>query len=191
MTPEISRRCPACGASVREADAMFCPECGKALSNRAQDTASEAEDSASVATEPAAVENFNVSESTEQATEVRTEAHPDAAPVENSALNESVSEQEPGVATEGEAAKPAPAERKSAAGNPRRIAGRTRDTLHRASTAARGVIEDEVKRVERIRTVSTTVIEEASYDPSLRFVLVAVGLFVVFIILLVLSKVMG
>jgi hypothetical protein len=35
------------------------------------------------------------------------------------------------------------------------------------------------------------VIEEASYDPSLRFVLVAVGLFVVFLILLVLSKLMG
>jgi len=33
--------------------------------------------------------------------------------------------------------------------------------------------------------------EEASYDPSLRFVLVALGLFIVFIILLVLSKVMG
>jgi len=37
----------------------------------------------------------------------------------------------------------------------------------------------------------TAMIEEAHYDPSLRFVLVALGLFVVFIILLVLSKVMG
>jgi hypothetical protein len=33
--------------------------------------------------------------------------------------------------------------------------------------------------------------EEASYDPSLRFVLVALGLFVVFLVLLLLSKVMG
>jgi len=79
--------------------------------------------------------------------------------------------------------------------HPQRIAEKTRETLHRASAvasdAARGVIEEPVKRVERIRHASTHVIEEASYDPSLRFVLVALGLFVVFLILLVLSKVMG
>src|SRR5262245_39620088 len=28
--PKISRRCPACGASIRER-AFFCPQCGKAL----------------------------------------------------------------------------------------------------------------------------------------------------------------
>jgi hypothetical protein len=79
--------------------------------------------------------------------------------------------------------------------HPHSIAEKTRETLHRASAvasaAARGVIEEPVKRVERIRHASTHVIEEASYDPSLRFVLVALGLFVLFLILLVLSKVMG
>jgi predicted nucleic acid-binding Zn-ribbon protein len=68
---------------------------------------------------------------------------------------------------------------------------RTRERLHRASNAARGALEDNVKRVEKIHHVSTAMFEEASYDPSLRFVLVALGLFVVFVILLVLSKVMG
>ena len=68
---------------------------------------------------------------------------------------------------------------------------RTRASLHRASTAARGALEDNVKRVEKIHHVSTAMIEEAHYDPSLRFVLVALGLFVVAIALLVLSKVMG
>ena len=68
---------------------------------------------------------------------------------------------------------------------------RTRETLHRASTMARGAIEDNVKRVEKIHHVSTVMLEEATYDPSLRFVLVALGLFVVFVILLILSKVMG
>jgi hypothetical protein len=63
--------------------------------------------------------------------------------------------------------------------------------LHRASTAARGALEDNVKRVEKIHHVSTAMFEEAHYDPSLRFVLVALGLFLVFVILLVLSKVMG
>ena len=68
---------------------------------------------------------------------------------------------------------------------------RTRETLHRASNVARGAIEDNVKRVEKIHQVSSVMLEEATYDPSLRFVLVAVALFVLFIILLVLSKVMG
>ena len=68
---------------------------------------------------------------------------------------------------------------------------RTREKLQRASNKARGALEDNVKRVEKIHHVSTVMLEEATYDPSLRFVLVAVGLFVVFVILLVLSKVMG
>jgi len=68
---------------------------------------------------------------------------------------------------------------------------KTRETLHRASTAARGAIEHNVQRVKKVEHVSAVMLEEASTDPSLRFVLVALGLFVVFIILLVLSKVMG
>ena len=68
---------------------------------------------------------------------------------------------------------------------------RTRETLHRASNVARGAIEDNVKRVEKIHHVSSVMLEEAHYDPSLRFVLVALGLFLVFVLLLVLSKVMG
>jgi hypothetical protein len=72
---------------------------------------------------------------------------------------------------------------------------RTRGRLHRASSVAssvaRGALEDNVKRVEKIHHVSTAMLEEAAYDSSLRFVLVAFGLFIVFVILLVLSKVMG
>jgi len=66
-----------------------------------------------------------------------------------------------------------------------------RGPLHRASNVARGAIEDNVKRVEKIHQVSSVMLEEATYDPSLRFVLVAVGIFVLFVVLLVLSKVMG
>ena len=68
---------------------------------------------------------------------------------------------------------------------------RTRETLQRASQRTRGAIEDNVKRVEKIHHASSAMIEEATYDPSLRFVLVALGLFLLFIALLVLSKVMG
>ncbi len=68
---------------------------------------------------------------------------------------------------------------------------KARDSLHRASTATREALADNVKRVEKIRHVSSAMIEEATYDPSLRFVLVALALFVVFLVLLLLSKVMG
>lgn len=46
-------------------------------------------------------------------------------------------------------------------------------------------------RVDKLRKASTGVIEQASYDPSLRFLLVAGGLFVLFILLLVMSKMLG
>jgi hypothetical protein len=68
---------------------------------------------------------------------------------------------------------------------------KAREGLHRASTATRGALADNVKRVDKIRHVSSVVLEEATYDPSLRFVLVALGIFIVFLVLLLLSKVMG
>ena len=46
-------------------------------------------------------------------------------------------------------------------------------------------------RVEKLRKVSSVVIDQAAYDPSLRFLLVAAALFLLFLILLILSKVLG
>ena len=46
-------------------------------------------------------------------------------------------------------------------------------------------------RVEEIKKVSTVMIHQAAYDPSLRFLLVAAGLFLLFLVLLILSKVIG
>lgn len=54
-----------------------------------------------------------------------------------------------------------------------------------------GVAENVRERVEKIRHVSSVVIDQAAYDPSLRFLLVAAVLFVLFLILLILSKVIG
>jgi len=149
MLPEISHRCTSCGAAVREREALFCPECGKALKDTSPAPAPAEPDrivqNATVATPESDRPTFSAP--------ARVEPNPSS--------------------------------------HPQRIADKTRETLHRASAAARGVIEEPVKRVERIRHASTHVIEEASYDPSLRFVLVALGLFIMFLILLVLSKVMG
>lgn len=54
------------------------------------------------------------------------------------------------------------------------------------------VHEDRVRgRVEKLRKVSSVVIDQAAYDPSLRFLLVAAVLFLLFLVLLILSKVIG
>jgi hypothetical protein len=61
-----------------------------------------------------------------------------------------------------------------------------------APPAAPRVHEDGVlARVEKIRKVSSVVIDQAGYDPSLRFLLVAAVLFVLFLVLLIFSKVIG
>lgn len=46
-------------------------------------------------------------------------------------------------------------------------------------------------RVEKLRKGTSIVIDEASYDPSLRFVLIAGVLFLLFVVLLILSKWIG
>jgi len=60
---------------------------------------------------------------------------------------------------------------------------------YRAGPPPRELIDDDrVNRVEKFRQMSTAVIDEAAYDPSLRFLLVAAALFVLFLILLLLSE---
>ena len=77
-------------------------------------------------------------------------------------------------------------------GAPDSPSGRTRTTMHRATSAAKAGFEDNVLApVEKLRKVSSIVIDQAGYDPSLRFLLVAAGFFLVFLLLLVLSKVIG
>ena len=60
-----------------------------------------------------------------------------------------------------------------------------------APIARHGVAENVRERVEKIRHVSSVVIDQAAYDPSLRFLLVAAALFLLFIVLVILSKVIG
>src|SRR5256884_2903035 len=163
MTPEILHRCESCGAIIREA-AMFCPECGKPLAVTKPE-------------EPDLNDEASAGPSTAAAASTSEQSMPSSG-VENHAANADQAK------ADSEPVKAATSERHGAR-------ERTRETLHRASTAARGAIERPVKQVEKIHHVSTVMLEEAHYDPSLRFVLVALGLFVLFVILLVLSKVMG
>lgn len=156
--PEISHRCPSCGASTRDfgEGVLFCAECGQAL---AASEKVENETGKTGAPDPGAT--ASVSSPTIDSNKAKTDS-------------------------------PAVVEKAPAGTHERATAReRTRETLQRASQRTRGAIEGNVKRVEKIHQVSSVMLEEATYDPSLRFVLVALGLFVLFVILLVLSKVMG
>jgi hypothetical protein len=170
MTPEILHRCESCGVAVRERDALFCPECGKPLAVTEQEESD-------LNVKPSAESSIGTAASTAEQVVPASSGEPGTAePDQVVAFGPARVESEP--------ARAATFERHGAR-------ERTRETLHRASTAARGAIERPVKQVEKIHHVSTVMLEEAHYDPSLRFVLVALGLFILFVILLVLSKVMG
>ena len=133
--PEISRRCPSCGASLR-GHALFCPQCGQPLP-----------------------QSKEIPKPTEDG------------PASASAID--VNKRDPQVP--------------NAEATARQTARRK---IQRATTAARDALEDNVRpRVEKIRNASSFVLEEASDDPSLRFVLVAGALFLLFVVLLVISKV--
>jgi len=67
-----------------------------------------------------------------------------------------------------------------------------RQTVRFVPSAAHAGSKDNVLgRVEKLRKVSSVVIDQAAYDPSLRFLLVAAALFLLFLLLLILSKVIG
>jgi len=59
------------------------------------------------------------------------------------------------------------------------------------TSALTGVADNVREQVEKIRHVSSVVIDQAAYDPSLRFLLVAAALFVLFVVLVIISKVLG
>jgi hypothetical protein len=177
---------------------MFCPECGKALVQatvnpkppRAGETPKP-----SVADHEAEASRAMLLENANAATTIDADLEPSALkPWETPNVS---TQNQPAAAVESaktEAGDP-PLSPAATAVSKHGTYEKARDSLQRASTATRAATReafaDNVKRVEKIRHVSTVVFEEASYDPSLRFVLVALGLFLVFLVLLLLSKVMG
>ncbi len=61
--------------------------------------------------------------------------------------------------------------------------------IQKATHVARDVEGNVAHRVQKLRNASSVVIDEASYDASLRFVLIAAVLFILFLVMLFLSKV--
>ena len=67
-----------------------------------------------------------------------------------------------------------------------------RPKRHRVRTAAREAVEENLlPRVEKLRQASNIVLDEATYDPSLRFILIALALFIIFLLILLASNILG
>jgi len=164
--PLIARRCPWCGVAIRE-QAFFCPQCGKDLTQLHPDFSATIVESA-----PPETKNRDTAELIEPATakEPGKAAPPEVAPRD-------------GAPIESAAAKP----RKAAIGQ--QALGKMGAGIQKATHVARDVEGNVAHRMQKLRDASSVVIDEASYDASLRFVLVALVLFILFLVILFLSKV--
>jgi len=160
--PLIARRCPWCGVAIRE-QAFFCPQCGKDLTQLHPDFSATIVESAP-------------SESNKRDTAELDEPAIPKIPQGKAVL--------PGGTTP----EAAPAKsRKAPIGQ--QALGKMGAGIQKATHVARDVEGNVAHRVQKLRDVSSVVIDEATYDASLRFVLVAAVLFILFLVILFLSKV--
>jgi hypothetical protein len=160
--PLIARRCPWCGVAIRE-QAFFCPQCGKDLTQLHPDFSATILDSA-----PPETKKRETSEPLDPAIPKNPPAN--------------------AVLAEGATPDAAPAKsRKAPIGQ--QALGKMGAGIQKATHVARDVEDNVAHRVQKLRDASIVVIDEASYDASLRFVLVAVVLFILFLVILLLSKV--
>jgi cobalamin biosynthesis Mg chelatase CobN len=209
--PEIARRCGACGAAVRGA-ARFCPQCGQSMADAHDDAGPQVRASA----QPALVEEAERVASTlggRLATRAGDEAEDADArgsaasatndadtaaqsPLTQTQTEQSSTTQETSIATNTRSSIPSSTAHPSddAAAQPQKIRtpneGATLGVRQRAAMAGAGVGDSLRPRVGRLRERSVVVLDEAADDPGLRFVLVAVALFVVAFLLFVFSFVL-
>ena len=168
--PEIARRCHACGVSIRE-EASFCPQCGKELEAKLRDADTEiAPNSQDVS------KAETISEARSDASEIPAAAPTPAFTGTDAARNSR------GKTTD----RTSPQRPRSPQDAPK-----ARDPRTRPTAVARDLEDNVLQRVQRLRKVSSVVIDQAAYDPSLRFVLVAAALFVLFLVIVIVSKLIG
>ena len=177
--PEIARRCRHCGAAIRMRG-FFCPQCGKPTSESPSDAAADqrAAETEEVFDAPQTVSIDLSGLPTSDLANPQSAA--DAATV---SLRPPHTPAGPDIEEQGDTAMLA-------------------DTvaIHASSTAApedglrtrpvRETLGDVKKGFEKVREISAVMIDEASYDPSARFVLVAAILFILFLVILILSEMM-
>jgi len=173
MEPVISHRCPKCGASIR-VGAKFCAQCG-AEGNQPLPTGTVQDVAAVVETNGGADEMPTTRGSNAPTQPFRPDARELPFVVESPVEEEEISVQE--------VAAPVPTTKTKVT----RYASHSK--TQRVKNAARDMVQENVRPgVEKLRRASSVVFEEASaIDPSLRFILIAIVLFIFFLLLLLLS----
>ena len=163
--PEIARRCPTCGASIREV-ALFCPQCGNAQPPRQAQPGAEPE---TTSKNTAALDGPEVAAPHDTIAIERIEDTDDARSMSDTMVIERPER---------------PAKTPVSPG----VRGAVGAKIQRATTLARDVEGDVLHRVQKMRAVSSVVLDEAGNDPGLRFLLVAAIVFVLFLVIVVLNK---
>lgn len=194
--PEIDRRCLSCGASVRQV-ASFCPQCGESLEKREPDSAAVTQvqppDQATTVDESQLDEQPN----SESAPTIWAPAFP-----ERAIVRQEQESTEPSAATFPETIPlireeaPHVLETKplipNTAFSNQTVADIPTPVVRVPGNAPPRSHEHHLReRVEKIRRASSVMIDHAAYDPSFRFLLVAAVLFIFFLVLMLLSKVLG
>lgn len=180
MELEIDRRCTECGAAVR-ARSAFCPQCGRAMKADAAKAGAVAEG----ADKPEAVrdEKRDGGNSTRQlnvtAPSVKASDLPSpSAPPKGEPISLPAQVVRDQIAS-GKTLEPGPEPRPRGKGQ--RVVG-----------AARDVVEERIgPRVEKLKQASNVVWGEAQDDPNLRFILVAVFLFLLALVIILLGTYLG
>lgn len=181
VEPEIARRCRSCGASIR-VRGFFCPQCGMPTTAPPSDSSNHepAADTEEVFLAPETVSVDLPALPTSDFSDdhpFRVSETVPLAPPQNDVGSLAARHQElaetvplPPVA-------------------PHQPAARSLEESARPR-AAREIGGEVKKGFGKVREISTVMLDEASYDPSARFVLVAAVLFVLFLVILILSEMM-
>ena len=207
MLPEISRRCLKCGAAVR-ASARFCPQCGQAFKEAGQlhgpaegsDAAAGGEASSegveALATRLSGeltggggVPRTREFEVARDITPTTRDVYVPALEEERAIKREDIDESDAvgdAPSSEGEAGAYATVA-SEVEGDTEASEGEARGRVARARETARVRVEHTKARAAKMRDEALVVLEETPDDSGLRFVLVALGVFLLFILFLFFS----
>ncbi|MBD0369277.1 MAG: hypothetical protein ICV60_00370 [Pyrinomonadaceae bacterium] len=182
MEPEIDRRCPDCGAAVC-AQSAFCPQCGRAMKAGASSSSS-AEGTAAAVTESATQPEAGRDEKKAGGNSTRP-LNITAPSVKASELTSNPLPKTEQVSLPAQVAREQIASGKALEQRPE---PRSRGRGQRVVGAARDAVEERIApRVEKLKQASNVVWGEAQDDPNLRFILVAIFLFIIAIVIILLG----